>query len=71
MAEKRQPSPDAVLRVAVDILNDMHGSMLRHTKYPKLLRSLAENFIVEALGGKPPCIIEAIEFQEAVKTENT
>lgn len=69
MASNQKPSPDAVLKVALEILDATNG-MLSNSRNPKILRALAENYVAEALGGKPYVFIPAIELQEAVRDDD-
>lgn len=64
-----KPSPDAILKVALEILDATNG-MLSNSRNPKMLRALAENYVAEALGGKPYVFIPALEFQEAVQSDD-
>jgi len=68
VAQNPKPSPDAILKVALEILDATNG-ILSNARSPKLLRALAENYLAEALGGKPYVLISAIELQEAVKDD--
>jgi len=69
MASNQKPSPDAVLKVALEILDATNG-MLSNSRNPRILRALAENYVSEALGGKPYVFIPAIELQEAVREDD-
>lgn len=70
MAQNHQkPSPDATLKVALEILDATNG-VLSNARNPKILRALAENYVAEALGGKPYVFIPALEFQQAVQDDD-
>lgn len=64
MPNPHDVSPDAALQIAMELLKDTPDTSYRFVD--KRFKALAENYIAQALGGKPLRVIEAMEYQDAV-----